>query len=59
MQALKMLRQLAAFYMSSLSQLRTHGKLTNHEASIAKVTPEDIQRVAKKCLLNIAFHGLR
>jgi zinc protease len=45
---------MAAFYMSSLSQLKTHGKLTNHEASIAKVTPEDIQRVAKKYLRNDA-----
>jgi zinc protease len=43
---------MAAFYMSSLSQLKTHGKLTNHEASIAKVTPEDIQRVAKTYLRN-------
>jgi predicted Zn-dependent peptidase len=43
---------MATFYMSSLSQLRTHGKLTNHEASIAKLTPEDIQRVANKYLRN-------
>ena len=43
---------MAAFYMSSLSQLKTHGKLTNHEASIAKLTPEDIQRVANKYLRN-------
>jgi predicted Zn-dependent peptidase len=43
---------MAGFYMSSLSQLRTHGKLTNHEAAIAKLTPEDIQRVAKKYLRN-------
>ena len=43
---------MAAFYMSSLSQLRTQGKLTNHEASIAKVTPEDIQRVANQYLRN-------
>ena len=42
----------AAFYMSSLPQLKTHGKLTNHEASIAKVTPEDIQRVANQYLRN-------
>ena len=43
---------MAAFYISSLSQLKTHGKLTNHEASIAKVTPEDIQRVANQYLRN-------
>ena len=43
---------MAAFYMSSLSQLKTHGKLTNHEASIAKVTPEDVQRVANQYLRN-------
>jgi predicted Zn-dependent peptidase len=45
---------MAAFYISSLPMLKTHGKLTNHEASIAKVTPEDIQRVAKKYLRNEA-----
>ena len=43
---------MAGFYMSSLSQLRTNGKLTNHEASIANLTPEDIQRVANKYLRN-------
>jgi predicted Zn-dependent peptidase len=43
---------MAGFYMSSLSQLRTRGKLTNHEATIARLTPQDIQRVAKKNLRN-------
>ena len=42
----------AGFYISSLPQLKTQGKLTNHEASIAKVTPEDIQRVANQYLRN-------
>jgi predicted Zn-dependent peptidase len=43
---------MAAFYISSLPQLKTHGKLTNHEAAIAKLTPEDIYRVANKYLRN-------
>jgi predicted Zn-dependent peptidase len=43
---------IAGFYSSSLPQLKTHGKLTNREASITKVTPEDIQRVANQYLRN-------
>src|SRR5207247_579850 len=43
---------IAGFYISSLPQLKTHGKLTNHEGLIAKVTPEDIQRVANQYLRN-------
>jgi len=45
---------MAGLYVSSLSQLKTNGKLTNDEASIAKVTPEDIQRVANQYLRNDA-----
>src|SRR5262249_61119623 len=42
----------AGFYASNLRRLKTNGKLTNDEASIAKVTPEDIRRVANKYLRN-------
>jgi predicted Zn-dependent peptidase len=42
----------AGFYISNLFRLKTNGKLTNDEASIAKVTPENIQRVANKYLRN-------
>jgi predicted Zn-dependent peptidase len=42
----------AGLYVSSLSQLKTNGKLTNAEASIAKVTPEDIHRAVNRYLRN-------
>jgi predicted Zn-dependent peptidase len=45
---------IAALYISYLPDLKMRGKLTNHEASIAKVTPEDIYRVANKYLQNDA-----
>jgi hypothetical protein len=49
----------ASFYFSSLSQLRTRGHLTNREAAIAKLIPEDIHRVANKYLRNDARVILR
>src|SRR5262245_39696817 len=49
----------ASFYISNLRRLKTSGKLTNDDASIAKVTPEDLQRVANKYLRNDARVILR
>jgi len=40
----------AAYYVRSRFQLEKTGKLTSHEDSIARVTPEDVQRVANKYL---------
>src|SRR5262245_47297468 len=42
----------AGFYISNLRRLKTNEKLTNDEASIAKVTTDDIQRVANQYLRN-------
>ena len=41
---------IAAYYVTSRFQLEKTGKLASHEDSIAKVTPEDVQRVANKYL---------
>jgi len=43
---------LAGYYISSLPQIKANGRLINHEASITKVTPKDIQRVANQYLRN-------
>jgi len=41
---------IAVYYVTSRFQLEKTGKLTSHEDSIARVTPEDVQRVANKYL---------
>jgi predicted Zn-dependent peptidase len=41
---------IAAYYLTSRFQLEKTGKLASHEDSIAKVTPEDVHRVANKYL---------
>jgi len=41
---------IAAYYVASRDQLQARGKLSNHEASIESVTPEDIKRAANKYL---------
>src|SRR5262249_16901680 len=41
---------IAAYYVKKRHELRMNGKLTNHVAAIARLTPEDLQRVANKYL---------
>jgi predicted Zn-dependent peptidase len=41
---------IAAYYVTKRYELQKTGKLTNHEAAIAKVTVADIKRVANKYL---------
>ena len=39
---------LADYYISNLYELKVRGKLSDREALLEKVTPEDLQRVAAK-----------
>ncbi len=43
-------RDIAAYYVGSLPELKTNGKLSNHEDSIARITLNDVQRAAQKYL---------
>jgi predicted Zn-dependent peptidase len=43
-------RDIAAYYVQSLPELKTKGKLTSHEEAVARVTPNDVQRAAQKYL---------
>lgn len=43
-------RDIAAYYVQSLPELKSRGKLTSHEEAVASVTPQDVQRAAQKYL---------
>lgn len=42
--------EVAGYYASNLHELKNHGRLADHEAAIAKLTPMDIHRVVNKYL---------
>ncbi len=41
---------MADYYVNSLHELKTDGKLINEESAVVKVTSKDIQRVVNKYL---------
>ena len=42
--------EIASYYVASVVQLKSHGKLISHENAIATVTVDDVQRAAKQYL---------